>query len=191
MESFPALQLSFHQHQSSPHAASPLDADRLCTILWTLYWRGTAAVRERIEDQIQPARKIEREQREAQAPDGEDVLSEVRDFVRLARSGPVRTSGARARCRRSSGPSGASRSAISSRTHCACCAPGTSRRRPDPSRSGLRPDCGRIGPPDPRQARHTPSLVAVRGRPDEPPRSPLLPCADPVLEPLQGRFRHH
>ena len=31
---------------------SPLDADQLRKALWTLYWRGTAQVRERTEDTL-------------------------------------------------------------------------------------------------------------------------------------------
>ena len=31
---------------------SPLDAEQLRKALWTLYWRGTAQVRERIEDAL-------------------------------------------------------------------------------------------------------------------------------------------
>lgn len=33
-------------------AMAPCDDARLRTILWALYWRGTAQVRERIEDEL-------------------------------------------------------------------------------------------------------------------------------------------
>lgn len=61
-----------------------LDEQRLKKALWNLYWRGNAAVRERIEaelapDQPKPAPKP--------APASDVVLAQVRDFVALARSG--------------------------------------------------------------------------------------------------------
>jgi len=63
------------------------DEQRLKKALWNLYWRGSVAMRERIEaelDSNQPGRR----QRAAKEPvDPEWVLSEVRDFVALARSG--------------------------------------------------------------------------------------------------------
>jgi hypothetical protein len=33
---------------------SPLDADQLRKVLWTLYWRGSGPLRERIEDELEP-----------------------------------------------------------------------------------------------------------------------------------------
>lgn len=33
---------------------TPLDAEQLRKILWTLYWRSTAQVRERVEDALNP-----------------------------------------------------------------------------------------------------------------------------------------
>jgi hypothetical protein len=64
-----------------------LDAEQCGTVLWNLYWRGTAAVRERIEDELD-LRERERQKKAAAAPPDPDlVLMEVRDFVELARSG--------------------------------------------------------------------------------------------------------
>lgn len=66
---------------------APLDAEQCGTGLWNLYWRGTAAVRERIEGELD-ARERERQKKAAAAPPDPDlVLMEVRDFVELARSG--------------------------------------------------------------------------------------------------------
>src|SRR6185312_2695914 len=65
-----------------------LDAERLKKALWTLYWRGSAAVRERIEAEIAPeprARDKSRSSRETVNP--ALVLAEVREFVALARAG--------------------------------------------------------------------------------------------------------
>ena len=66
---------------------STLDDERLRTVLWTLYWRGSAVLRERIEAELsatpgQPRTKV------AKDPiDPEWVLTEVNEFVGLARSG--------------------------------------------------------------------------------------------------------
>ena len=66
---------------------APLDAEQCGTGLWNLYWRGTAAVRERIEGELD-ARERERQKKAAAAPPDPDlVLMEVRDFVELAESG--------------------------------------------------------------------------------------------------------
>jgi len=35
-------------------AVAPCDDARLRKILWTLYWRGNAQLRERIEDELRP-----------------------------------------------------------------------------------------------------------------------------------------
>jgi hypothetical protein len=64
---------------------APLDAEQRGKVLWNLYRRGTAAVRERIEGELDPR---ERERRKKAAPPDPDlVLMEVRDFVELAESG--------------------------------------------------------------------------------------------------------
>jgi hypothetical protein len=65
---------------------SPLDTEQLRKALWTVYWRGTAQVRERIEDALtpdapQPTRKA------PDLPDPAEVLAEVTEFVSLARDG--------------------------------------------------------------------------------------------------------
>jgi hypothetical protein len=69
------------------HAAmAPNDDARLRKILWTLYWRGNAQLRERIEDELrspeQPKVKPKQE-----LPDPDTVLDEVTTFVTLAKDG--------------------------------------------------------------------------------------------------------
>jgi hypothetical protein len=62
------------------------DEPRLRKILWTLYWRGDARLRERIEDELRPPDQPKvKPKREVAAPD--TVLSEVTAFVELARDG--------------------------------------------------------------------------------------------------------
>ncbi len=67
-------------------AIAPIDDARLREILWTLYWRGNAQLRERIEDELrpqdQPKVKPKRE-----PPDPVGVLDEVTTFVELAKDG--------------------------------------------------------------------------------------------------------
>jgi hypothetical protein len=64
---------------------SPLDTEQLRTALWTLYWRGTAQVRERIEDALSP---LDTPKRKAKTlPDPDQVLEDVTEFVSLARDG--------------------------------------------------------------------------------------------------------
>ena len=67
-------------------AMAPNDDARLRKILWTLYWRGNAQLRERIEDELrspeQPNVKPKRE-----PPDPGTVLDEVTTFVKLAKDG--------------------------------------------------------------------------------------------------------
>ncbi|WP_347354964.1 hypothetical protein [Intrasporangium sp.] len=64
-----------------------LDEAGLKTALWTLYWRGSAPVRERIESAIDPRVEAVRKVAAAAPPDADDVLQEVLDFVGLAGSG--------------------------------------------------------------------------------------------------------
>jgi hypothetical protein len=64
---------------------APMDEEHLRKTLWNLYWRGTAAVRQRIEAELEPGRTPPRVEPERVDPDS--VLDEVRDFVALARSG--------------------------------------------------------------------------------------------------------
>jgi hypothetical protein len=67
-------------------AMAPNDDERLRKILWTLYWRGNAQVRDRIEDELrppeQPKVKLKKE-----LPDPGAVLDEVTTFVGLAKDG--------------------------------------------------------------------------------------------------------
>jgi hypothetical protein len=63
------------------------DADGLGNILWTLYWRGSAAMRERIEAQLDPDVHARQQRSKAKPPNAAAVREEVRQFVALARSG--------------------------------------------------------------------------------------------------------
>jgi hypothetical protein len=67
-------------------AMAPNDDGRLRKILWTLYWRGNARLRERIQDELrspeQPKVKPKKE-----LPDPDTVLEEVTTFVTLAKDG--------------------------------------------------------------------------------------------------------
>lgn len=66
---------------------APLDEGQLQKALWTLYWRGTAQMRERIEDALDPKQAAVRKA-EANAPaDAELTLRQVTYFAELARSG--------------------------------------------------------------------------------------------------------
>ncbi len=62
---------------------SPLDAEQLRTALWTLYWRGTAQVRERTEDTLS---SLDTPKGKALL-DRDQVLDDVTRFVSLARDG--------------------------------------------------------------------------------------------------------
>jgi hypothetical protein len=67
-------------------AMAPKDDASLRKILWTVYWRGNAQLRERIEDELrspeQPKVKPKKER-----PDPDTVLDEVTTFVTLAKDG--------------------------------------------------------------------------------------------------------
>jgi hypothetical protein len=66
---------------------SPLGEDGVAKVLWNLYWRGSAALRERIEAELDPAER-ERLRRQAAAPADPDLaLYEVSEFAELARAG--------------------------------------------------------------------------------------------------------
>lgn len=67
-------------------AMAPHDDTRLRKVLWTVYWRGNAQLRERIEDGLRPA-DHRRVKPKKELPDPGDVLAEVTDFVELARDG--------------------------------------------------------------------------------------------------------
>ena len=64
---------------------SGLSAEQLRTVLWTVYWRGTAQMRERIEDALSPPG--ERRRKGPEPPDPDLLLGEVTEFVSLARDG--------------------------------------------------------------------------------------------------------
>ncbi len=63
-----------------------LDEEHLKKALWNLYWRGTAAVRQRIEAELDPA-DPRRRPVEAEMVDPQWTLDAAREFVELARSG--------------------------------------------------------------------------------------------------------
>jgi len=65
---------------------APNDDARLRKVLWTLYWRGNAQLRERIEDELRsPEQPKVKPKKELLDPD--TVLNEVRMFVQLAKDG--------------------------------------------------------------------------------------------------------
>ena len=68
-------------------AMAGLDEDQLRKALWNLYWRGSAAIRERIEAELAPGDARSRSREVARSVDPREVLDEVREFVSLARSG--------------------------------------------------------------------------------------------------------
>jgi len=65
---------------------APNDDARLRKILWTLYWRGNAQLRERIEDEMRSPEQPKVEPRK-ERPDPGTVLDEVTTFVKLAKDG--------------------------------------------------------------------------------------------------------
>jgi hypothetical protein len=62
------------------------DDARLRKILWTVYWRGNAQLRERIEDELRPQDQPKVMPKQ-ELPDPADVLDEVAAFVELAKDG--------------------------------------------------------------------------------------------------------
>ena len=66
---------------------APLDGERLRKALWNLYWQGSAAIRERIEAELDPDTQGRGQRSANVSVDPDWVLHEVRDFVGLARSG--------------------------------------------------------------------------------------------------------
>ncbi len=48
---------------------SPFDEDGLRKVLWSLYWRGSAPLRERIEGELDPAEHDRRKRAAAQSAD--------------------------------------------------------------------------------------------------------------------------
>ena len=66
---------------------APVDDERLRKILWNLYWRGSAAMRQRIEDELDPEQPGRRRRAEVEAVDPKVALDQVTEFVGLARAG--------------------------------------------------------------------------------------------------------
>ncbi len=66
---------------------STIDEERLKKALWTLYWRGSATMRERVEAALGPDERDRGKRPSPESVDPEWVLGEVREFVTLARSG--------------------------------------------------------------------------------------------------------
>jgi hypothetical protein len=64
-----------------------LDEQHLKKALWNLYWRGSAATRERIEAEIDPDQQGRGKRLASKLADPQQLLSEVGEFVALARSG--------------------------------------------------------------------------------------------------------
>lgn len=64
-----------------------MDEAALRKALWTLYWRGTAQMRERIEGAIDPAQADAVKKAATAPPNAELVLRQVTYFAELARSG--------------------------------------------------------------------------------------------------------
>jgi hypothetical protein len=67
-------------------AMAPNDDARLRKILWTVYWRGNAQLRERIEDELRPQDQPKVKPKK-ELPDPVGVLGEVTTFVELAKDG--------------------------------------------------------------------------------------------------------
>jgi hypothetical protein len=67
-------------------AMAPHDDARLRKILWTVYWRGNAQLRERIEDELRPQDQPKIKPKK-ELPDPVGVLGEVTTFVELAKDG--------------------------------------------------------------------------------------------------------
>lgn len=64
-----------------------LDEDRLKKALWNLYWRGSSAMRERIETELDPADRRSSRSVEPEPIDAHAALDAIREFATLARSG--------------------------------------------------------------------------------------------------------
>ena len=67
-------------------AMAPHDDARMRKILWTVYWRGNAQLRERIEDELRPQDQP-KVQPKKERPDPAGVLDKVTTFVELAKDG--------------------------------------------------------------------------------------------------------
>jgi len=62
-------------------------ADQVTKVMWNLYWRGSAQMRERIEAELDPEQKEARKRAAAEPPDPDLVLLDARTFAALASSG--------------------------------------------------------------------------------------------------------
>ena len=67
-------------------AMAPNDDARLRKILWTVYWRGNAQLRERIEDELRQEQQPKVKPKQGR-PDPAVALHEVMTFVQLAKGG--------------------------------------------------------------------------------------------------------
>jgi hypothetical protein len=67
-------------------AMAPNDDARLRKVLWTVYWRGNAQLRERIEDELRPPEQPKLKPTKGR-PDPATVLDAVTTFVTLAEDG--------------------------------------------------------------------------------------------------------
>ena len=67
-------------------AIAPHDDARLRKVLWTLYWRGSAQLRARIEDELRPQERPKAGSKK-EMPDPDAVLDEVTTFAELAKAG--------------------------------------------------------------------------------------------------------
>ncbi len=67
-------------------AMAPHDDARLRKVLWTIYWRGTAQQRMRIEDELRPP-ELPKISPKNEPPDPDAVLNRVTTFVELAKAG--------------------------------------------------------------------------------------------------------
>jgi hypothetical protein len=68
-------------------AMAGLGEEQLRKALWTLYWRGSATIRQRIEAELTPRAARPHARGGAPSVDPDAVLYEVREFILLARSG--------------------------------------------------------------------------------------------------------
>lgn len=66
---------------------APLSDEELRKALWTLYWRGPAPLRERIDTLIGPQQTSARSRTAETLPGGRLVRKQVEEFARLARRG--------------------------------------------------------------------------------------------------------
>jgi hypothetical protein len=67
-------------------AIAPHDDAHLRKMLWTVYWRGNAQLRERIEDELRPQDQPKVNPKK-ELPDPAGVLAEMTTFAALARDG--------------------------------------------------------------------------------------------------------